>query len=111
MSEQKKPLAAMLDQYESNNKPKYEKKTDKVYDLKNYFNTFLKEGVKSATKEIRILPSTNGKSPFVEFYGHKHQVDGEWKTFACLKHEKGEACPFCEAREALLIQRKIDVHC
>jgi hypothetical protein len=35
-------------------------------------------------------------------YGHKIQVDGEWKTFACLKHEKDEACPFCEAREALL---------
>jgi hypothetical protein len=33
-------------------------------------------------------------------------VDGEWKTFACLKHEKGEACPFCEAREALLATGK-----
>jgi hypothetical protein len=34
------------------------------------------------------------------------QVDGEWKTFPCLKHEKGEACPFCEAREALLATGK-----
>jgi hypothetical protein len=102
MSNEKSALDAMLEQYEKNNAPKYEKKSDKVYDLKNYFNTYIKDGVKAATKEIRILPSKNGGTPFVEFHGHKVQVDGEWKTFACLKHEKGEACPFCEAREALL---------
>jgi hypothetical protein len=101
MSEQKNALAAMLEQYEANAKPKYEKKTEKVYDLKNYFNTFIPEGVKSATKTIRILPVENG-SPFVELYAHKIQVNGEYKTFACLKHEKNEPCPFCEAREALL---------
>ena len=101
MSEQNNALTAMLEQYESNNKPKYEKKTDKVYDLKNYFNTYIKEGIKSATKTIRILPVENG-SPFVEMYGHKVQIDGEWKTLPCLKHEKDEPCPFCEAREALL---------
>jgi hypothetical protein len=101
MSEQNNALTAMLEQYESNNKPKYEKKSDKVYDLKNYFNTYIKEGIKSATKTIRILPAENG-SPFVEMYGHKVQIDGEWKTLPCLKHEKDEPCPFCEAREALL---------
>jgi hypothetical protein len=101
MSTEQNALKAMLEQYETNNKPKYEKKTEKVYDLKNYFNTYIKEGIKSATKQIRILPVAKGSS-FVEMYGHKIQVDGEWKTFACLKHEKDEACPFCEAREALL---------
>jgi hypothetical protein len=101
-NEKANPLAAMLAQYESKTKPQYEKKSEKVYDLKNYFNTFIKEGVKSATKTIRILPTSDGSSPFVEFHGHKIQVDGEWKTFACLKHEKNEDCPFCEAREALL---------
>lgn len=108
MSETKKnPLDAMLAQYEANNKPKYEKSTTaKVYDLKNYFNTHIKDGIKSATKEIRILPTTDGTSPFVEVYGHKMQVDGTWKTFACLKHERNEPCPFCEAREALLATGK-----
>ena len=107
MSETKNQLEAMLAQYENNNKPKFEKSaTAKVYDLKNYFNTFIKEGVRSATKEIRILPTQDGSTPFVELHGHKIQVDGQWKTFACLKHEKGEACPFCEAREALLATGK-----
>lgn len=105
MSNEKNALEAMLAQYEKNNAPKYEKKSEKVYDLKNYFNTFIKEGVKSATKEIRILPSQDG-SPFVEVHGHKVQIEGEWKTFACLKHQKGEPCPFCEAREELLATGK-----
>ena len=100
MSETINPLAAMLEQYEKNNKPKYEK-VDKVYDLKNYFNIYMKEGVNSATKQIRILPNPNG-SPFIEMHTHKVLVDGTWKTFACLKHEKNEPCPFCEAREVLL---------
>ena len=102
MSNEKSALDAMLAQYEKNNAPRYEKKSEKVYDLKNYFNTFIKDGINAATKEIRILPSQDG-SPFVEVHGHKVQIEGEWKTFACLKHQKGEACPFCEAREELAI--------
>jgi hypothetical protein len=102
MSNQNNPLQAILNQYANNSKPKYENKSEKTYDLKNYFNTHIKDGVKSATKQIRILPSSDGKSPFVEMYGHKIKVDGEWKTFPCLKHEKDEPCPFCEARQALL---------
>lgn len=101
MSEQKNALAEMLAQYEKNNAPKYEKTEAKTYDLKNYFNTFLEKGVKTGTKTIRILPATNGGTPFVEMHAHKVLVDGEWKTFPCLKHEKGEDCPFCEARAAL----------
>ena len=93
-------LAAMLKQYESNT-TSYTK-SENTYDLKNYFTTFLKEKEKSATRRIRILPTKDGSSPFVEIHGHKIQVDGEWKTFVCLKHEKGEDCPFCEAREALI---------
>jgi len=104
MSNEKSQVDIILEQYERNNKPKYEKRENpKVYDLKNYFNTILKDGVDKATKRIRILPSNeNGKSPFVQVYGHKIQVDGSWKTFACLKHEKEEACPFCDARQVLL---------
>lgn len=103
MSTEKNALDAMLAQYEKNNAPKYVKsETAKVYDLKNYFNTYIKEGIKSATKQIRILPTGDGSTPFVEMHAHKVLVDGEWKTFPCLKHEKNETCPFCEARELLL---------
>jgi len=102
MSVQNNALAAMLEQYETNNKPKYEKRTDKVFDLKNYFTTYLPKGTVSLTKTIRILPTADGSSPFVEMYAHKIKIDGESKTFPCLKYTKNEPCPFCEAREALL---------
>lgn len=104
MSNEQNALEAMLAQYEANNKPKYEKsETAKTYDLKNYFTTYdLEKDEQSKTKEIRILPNPKGGSPLVEFHGHTAIVDGQKKTFPCLQHEKGIACPFCEAREALL---------
>jgi hypothetical protein len=97
----KDPLKAMLAQYDANNKPKYEKREEKVYDLKNYFNTYMKEGINSMTKQIRILPPESG-SPFVQMHGHKVQIGGEWKVIPCLKHEKDEPCPYCEAKDALM---------
>jgi hypothetical protein len=104
MNNEQDALTAMLAQYEANNKPKYEKSENaKTYDLKNYFTTYdLEKDEQSKTKEIRILPNPKGGSPLVEFYAHTAIVDGQKKTFPCLEHEKGTACPFCEAREALL---------
>lgn len=99
-------LDAMLAQYNTNSAPKTSKnESAKTYDLKNYFNTFIKEGLLTGTKTIRILPTADGSSPFVEIHTHKAKVEENgksvWKTFACLKHELNEPCPFCEAKDAL----------
>ena len=99
-------LDAMLKQYETSSNSYAKNESSKVYDLKNYFTTHLTDKQKTATKRIRILPTQDGSSPFVQIHGHKIQLDGEWKTFVCLKHEKDEDCPFCEAREALLATGK-----
>lgn len=99
-------LTAMLKQYEDNSNSYTKGNQAKEYDLKNYFTTHLADKQKSATKRIRILPTSDNTTPFKEIYGHKMQVDGEWKTFVCLKHEKGEDCPFCEAKEALTASGK-----
>lgn len=102
MSEEKDVLAAMLAQYETNNKPKVKNEDAKVYDLKNYFNVFLKEGVNTKQIQIRILPPLEGSAtPFVQMHGHKIKVNGANKIFPCLKHENDEPCPFCEASQAL----------
>lgn len=93
-------LDAMLEQYK-NNSATYEKKPAKEYDLKNYFTTHLPDKQKDTMKKVRILPTTDGTTPFKEVYGHKVQVDGEWKTYTCLKHEKNQDCPFCEAYDVL----------
>ncbi len=94
-------LDAMLAQYETNANS-YTKTDKKVYDLKNYFNTHIGDKVNQATKKVRILPTKDGSTPFVELYGHKVQLEGEFKTFVCLKNNGIEAdCPFCEANDAL----------
>ena len=97
----------MMKQYESSHNGKRDSGSQKTYDLKNYFNTVLPKGVDSQTKRIRILPpSGESKTPFDTMWGHVKKVNGEWKTFPCLKHEMDEDCPFCQAREALLATGK-----
>jgi hypothetical protein len=102
MSNEKNTLDAMLEQYARNSAPKFTKTEAKVYDKKNYFTTFIPENVKSATKTIRILPLEEGVTPFVEIYTHEGYVDGEKKVFPCLKEERGEPCPYCEARDKFM---------
>lgn len=93
----------MMKQYQDAHKTGGTKKSDNKYDLKNYFNTALPKGVEEVKKKIRILPPEEGKkTSFGVMYGHVKKVNGEWKTYACLKHEKNEECPFCQAREVLL---------
>ena len=96
-------MEAILKQYESNSTKSTGKKT---YDLKNYFSTYLQEGVKTGTKTIRILPAADGGTPFKEIHVHTYQVNGQWKKFPCLKHNFGKECAFCEAREKLLATGK-----
>lgn len=97
----------MMKQYESSHNGKRDNGSQKTYDLKNYFNTILPKGVDSQTKRIRILPpSGESKTPFTTMWAHTKKINGEWKTFPCLKHEMDEDCPFCQAREALLATGK-----
>ena len=97
-NEKKSALASMLSQYESATT----KGKEKTFDLKNYFTTYLPDGIDSAIKRVRILPTEDGKSPFVGVYVHSQTVDGKNRKFTCIDHENGEPCPFCEAREKLL---------
>jgi hypothetical protein len=94
----------MLKQHEDSHRASGNKnKSQKSYDLKNYFNTALPKGTSSLKKRIRILPPEEGKkTSFTIMWGHEKKVDGAWKTFPCLKHEKDEECPLCQAREVLM---------
>jgi hypothetical protein len=93
-------LDAMLAQYSKVSKGS-SSSANSGFDLKNYFTTYLPDGTNSLRKRVRIVP-TNGESPFKEVMAHKAQIDGQWKTLFCPKHEDNEKCAFCEAREALL---------
>lgn len=74
------------------------------FDLKNYFNTYLPDGVNKQVKNIRILKYDIEDNKFWgEMYTHKKEVEPKkWRTFTCIKHEKNEKCPFCETRKMLL---------
>lgn len=101
MAEKNSALDAILKQYEENSKPK-NSGGKKEFDLKNYFSTFLPEGVKSGKKTIRILPAAKeGDTPFAELFIHSKEVDGKTRKYACLKEMYDKPCPFCEAREEL----------
>jgi len=102
-------LDAMMNQYKTNSTPTSKKKKTNVFNEDNYFGTFLKKGINSAQKQIRIVePEGELESPFSQIFGHKKKVDGKWRTFICPKHEKGEKCPFCEAREILLAEGSVE---
>ena len=101
-------LDAIMAQYEeATKKPEKKNTAKKVYDLKNYFTTFLEKGKDTDELHIRILPPTDeASSPFEGVHFHHVQVGGEWKKITCnAKNELGEGhsdrCPYCEANEAL----------
>jgi len=95
-------LDAILNQYEKSTSSS--DSGAKKYDLNNYFSTYLQKGIDTATRTIRIVPSdVEGETPFTELMAHNYQIaNGDWKTYACLKHENDEPCPFCDTRAGLL---------
>lgn len=89
-------LEAMLSQYEKATSFS----SENSFDIKNYFTTFLPDGIDSKMKHIRILP-VNG-SPFQEVHVHSAKVDGKNRKFTCIAKLEDVPCPFCEARERLM---------
>ena len=69
--------------------------------MKRYFTTVLPKGSKGEERRIRILPTKDGSSPFVEVYFHEIQVDGKWVILYDPKQE-GKRSPLNEVNEALM---------
>lgn len=68
--------------------------------MKKYFTTVLPKGSKGEERRIRILPTKDGSSPFVEVYFHEIQVDGKWVKLFDPKQE-GKRSPLNEVKEGL----------
>jgi hypothetical protein len=70
--------------------------------LKRYFTTVLPKGSKGEERRIRILPTKDGSSPFVEVKFHEVQVDGKWvKLFDPA--QEGKRSPLNEVCEGLMM--------
>ena len=96
-------LDAVLAQYEKNtqntgggNKMSQEDR------LKRYFTTYLPKGTKSGQKRVRILPTSDGSSPFKEVWYHEVQVDGKWTKLYDPGKNDGERSPLTEVYEELM---------
>lgn len=70
--------------------------------MKKYFTTVLPKGSKGEERRIRILPTKDGSSPFVEVYFHEIQVDGNWVKLYDPKQE-GKRSPLNEVYESLMM--------
>lgn len=71
--------------------------------MKKYFTTLLPKGSKGEERRIRILPTQDGSSPFVEVLFHEIQIDGKWYKLYDPAQE-GKRSPLNEVREGLLMQ-------
>jgi hypothetical protein len=94
---------AVLAQYEKN-KNATSGNANKVSSedrLKKYFTTVLPKGSKGEERRIRILPTKDGSSPFVEVYFHEVQVDGKWVKLYDPKQE-GKRSPLNEVHDSLM---------
>jgi hypothetical protein len=68
--------------------------------MKKYFTTVLPKGVTGEERRVRILPTKDGSSPFVEVYFHEVQVDGKWVKLWDPKQEHLRS-PLNEVKESL----------
>ena len=95
-------IDAILSQYEKNTQPAAGgNRISSEERLKKYFTTILPKGTKSGQKRIRILPTTDGTSPFKEIAFHEVQVDGKWLKLYDPSQD-GDVSPLNEVRQSLL---------
>ena len=69
---------AVQAQYEKNKAASGSKFQNQEERMKKYFTTILPKGTTDGEKRVRILPTADGGTPFVEIYFHEIQVDGRW---------------------------------
>lgn len=69
--------------------------------LKKFFTVTLPKGVKTGQKRVRILPSKDGLSPFVQQKFHEILVDKKW-TKLWDPEQEGKRSPLNEIRKMLL---------
>jgi len=70
--------------------------------MKKYFAAVLSKNEHSATKRIRILPTKDGSSPFVEAYFHEVQIAGQWNKVYDPGKNDNEQSPLTEVHDELM---------
>jgi len=74
--------------------------------MKKYFALILSDKEKSGQRRVRILPTTDGSSPFKEAWYHEIQVGGQWQKFYDPSKNDNERSPLNEVYEELMATGK-----
>lgn len=70
--------------------------------MKKYFAAILEKNQTSATKRVRILPTKDGSSPFVEAFFHEVQIGGQWNKVYDPGKNDNEQSPLTEVHDELI---------
>jgi len=97
-------LDAVLSQYEKStqNSSNGGSKMSQEDRMKKYFAALLKDNEKQGQRRIRILPTTDGSSPFKEVWFHEILVDGKYQKFYDPGKNDNERSPLNEVYEELM---------
>jgi len=97
-------LEAILAQYQKNTQAASGNRNNVSQEerMKRYFTTLLPKGSQGEERRIRILPTKDGSSPFIEVYFHEILVGGNWVKLYDPAQE-GKRSPLNEVREGLLL--------
>lgn len=97
-------LDAVLSQYEKStqNTNTGGSKMSSEDRMKKYFAALLKDNEKQGQRRVRILPTTDGSSPFKEVWFHEILVDGKYQKFYDPGKNDNERSPLNEVYEELM---------
>ena len=97
-------LDSVLAQYEKNSTTSSSQRSNISQEdrLKKYFSAILQKNEKSASRRIRILPTKDGSSPFVEVWYHEIQVNGQWVKLYDPDKNDNERSPLTEVYNELI---------
>jgi hypothetical protein len=99
-------LDSVLAQYEKAQNGGYPSNSNKMSQderMKKYFAAILKDNEKQGSKRLRILPTPDGSSPFVEVWFHEMFIDGKWIKLYDPGMNDNERSPLNEVHEELTI--------
>jgi len=100
-------LDAVLAQYEKNSQGSSDSnRMSQEERMKKYFACILPQGQSQGQRRVRILPTKDGSSPFVEVYYHELQVGGKWQKFYDPGKNDNERSPLNEVHEELMATGK-----
>ena len=97
-------LDAVLSQYEKSTQSSTNSSSKMSSEdrMKKYFAAILKDNEKQGQRRLRILPTTDGSSPFKEVWFHEILVDGKWQKFYDPGKNDNERSPLNEVYEELM---------